>query len=113
MQPNQSAFLDETLVSHGRLQHVERTLYFSLGLISQSRVCHGCFYILMAQQFLNEADIGALLYQMCGVGVPQAVHTDFFIYSGFLHSTFKDLLHGTDSLLTTLLAFEQVTRWPI
>lgn len=63
-------------------------------------VDHGCFYILVAEQFLDGADVVAGFEKVGGEGMPEYVRGDAFVYfceaggifDGFLEVGFMEMM---------------------
>nr|ARK12190.1 hypothetical protein A6C57_18650 [Fibrella sp. ES10-3-2-2] len=62
-------FLDVVL-THSLLQTVQWTFDLLYDLVTDVYVAHCSLYVVVAEQFLNELDVGAILKQVSGITVP-------------------------------------------
>lgn len=64
--------------------------------------------VLVAQELLDEADVGARLQEVGGIRVPQAVDADRLVDAGLAQGLFEDGLGAACRVRTAVLALEQV-----
>ena len=65
----------------------------------------------MAEQFLNDPEVGTAIEEMGGEGVPKDVGMNFFLKAGFLGTFIKDFLYSPCWQPTTVLIEENGIRF--
>jgi len=59
----------------GLSKPVKRTLDPGSGCVADLCIDQGGFYVVMSEQFLDKPNVGAVLVQVGGIAMPQAVNT--------------------------------------
>src|SRR5688572_24827836 len=76
-------------------------------------VDHGCSDVFMSEQFLNRANVVAVLEEMSGERMPEGVAAHTFVKAGFLGGLFHCALEGGFiEVVTALNATARVKRTP-